>query len=137
MTIYKAIATAPDKEKYPNAARWYKHIASHQTDFGTLPGEKSTDISKYGPEVTPSAVNPAAAPEKEEEEDEEVDLFGSDDEEEDAEKAALTTKRLEEYRAKKAAKPKTSKLLTNIRDRNVLMENSCQVRRYARRQAVG
>jgi len=35
-------------------------------------------------------------------------LFGSDDEEEDAEKEALAAKRLEEYRAKKALKPKTS-----------------------------
>lgn len=35
-------------------------------------------------------------------------MFGSDDEEEDAEKEALAAKRLEEYRAKKALKPKTS-----------------------------
>lgn len=106
MTIYKALSSAPDAEKYPHAARWYKHIASQQEDFETLPGDKSTDISLYGPEVTPAAVNPAAAPAAEEDDDE-VDLFGSDDEEEDAEKAALTAKRLEEYKAKKALKPKT------------------------------
>lgn len=105
MTIYKAITSAPDAEKYPHAARWYKHIASQQEDFETLPGDKSTDISLYGPEVTPAAVNPAAAPAADD--DDEVDLFGSDDEEEDAEKAALTAKRLEEYKAKKALKPKT------------------------------
>jgi len=108
VTIFKALSGSPDGDKYPHAARWYKHIASHQSDFETLPGDKSTDISQYGPEVTPAAVNPAAAPEKAaEDDDDEVDLFGSDDEEEDAEKAALTAKRLEEYKAKKAAKPKT------------------------------
>ncbi len=106
VTVYKAISKAPDADKYPNAARWYKHIHSHETEFETLPGDKTTDISQYGPEVTAAAVNPAAAPEAED--DDEVDLFGSDDEEEDAEKAALTAKRLEEYRKKKEAKPKTS-----------------------------
>jgi len=105
VTVYKAISKAPDADKYPNAARWYKHIHSHETEFETLPGDKTTDISQYGPEVTAAAVNPAAAPEAED--DDEVDLFGSDDEEEDAEKAALTAKRLEEYRKKKEAKPKT------------------------------
>jgi len=105
VTVFKAIPKAPDADKYPNAARWYKQINSYETDFETLPGDKSTDISQYGPEVTPSAVNPAAAPDAED--DDEVDLFGSDDEEEDAEKAALTAKRLEEYKAKKALKPKT------------------------------
>lgn len=51
-------------------------------------------------------MNPAAAPKADDDED--IDLFGSDDEEDDAEKAALTAKRLEEYKAKKALKPKTS-----------------------------
>jgi len=105
VTVYKSIPKAPDADKYPNAARWYKHIHSHETEFEVLPGDKSTDISQYGPEVTPAAVNPAAAPDAED--DDEVDLFGSDDEEEDAEKAALTAKRLEEYKKKKDAKPKT------------------------------
>ncbi|KAI5851993.1 elongation factor EF-1 beta subunit [Tricharina praecox] len=109
VTIYKAISSAPDSAKYPNAARWYKNIHSYETDFETLPGEQSTDISQYGPEVVENTVNPAAAPEKveEEDDDDEVDLFGSDDEDEDKEKEALAAKRLEEYRAKKALKPKT------------------------------
>ena len=111
MTVYKALSGAPDLGKYPNAARWYKNIRSYETDFEALPGEQSSDISQYVPEVAENAVNPAAAPEKAEEEgDDDVDLFGSDDEEDDKEKEALAAKRLEEYRAKKALKPKTSML---------------------------
>lgn len=104
MTVFKALSGAPAADKYPNAARWYKNIASYEAEFSTLPGTASTDASQYGPEV---AAVPAAAPAEEEDEDD-VDLFGSDDEEEDAEKEALAAKRLEEYRAKKALKPKTS-----------------------------
>jgi elongation factor 1-beta len=114
VTIFKALSGAPDAAKYPNAARWYKQIQSYESEFETLPGEASSDISKYGPEVVENAVNPAAAPAAEEE-DEEVDLFGSDDEEEDAEKEALAAKRLEEYRAKKALKPQTSTLYYFVR----------------------
>jgi elongation factor 1-beta len=105
VTIYKAVSKAPDAEKYPNAARWYKHIHSYENDFTGLPGDTSADASVYGPDATTSAAHPAAAPDAEEE-DEDVDLFGSSDEEEDEEKAAQTKKRLEEYAAKKAGKPK-------------------------------
>lgn len=114
VTIYKALSGAPDAEKYPHAARWYKHIASHEEGFETLPGDKSSDISLYGPDVSENAVNPAAAPAKADEDDDDEDLFASDDEEESAEKAALTAKRLEEYRAKKAAKPQTSMFSSTI-----------------------
>jgi elongation factor 1-beta len=100
VTIYKAVKDAPDANKYPYAARWYKNIHSQHANFETLPGDKSTDISKYGPETVAAA-----------EEEDDVDLFGSDDEDDDAEKAALTAKRLEEYKAKKANKPKTSKIV--------------------------
>ncbi|KAJ1904919.1 Translation elongation factor 1 beta [Tieghemiomyces parasiticus] len=47
---------------------------------------------------------PAAAPAAADEEDDDIDLFGSD-EEEDEEAERLKAQRLEEYRAKKAAKP--------------------------------
>lgn len=138
MTIYNAIS-APDAAAYPNVARWYKHIASHQAEFETLPGDKSSDISKYGPEVTPAAVNPAAAPAAEEDSDEE-DLFASDDEEESAEKAALTAKRLAEYHAKKAQKPANSMFFTaEISFENSLLTiiRSCQVYGHPGRQALG
>lgn len=110
VTIFKALSGSPDAEKYPHAARWYKHIHSYEVDFESLPGQKSTDISKYSLGTEPNSVTPAAAPEKqaeEEEDEDEIDLFGSDNEEEDAEKAALTAKRLEEYKLKKDKKPKT------------------------------
>jgi len=102
VAVYKALANAPDAEKYPHAARWYKHITSRTDAFEALPGDASLPASAYGPETAPATATPAA----DEEEDEDVDLFGSDDEEEEAAKAELTKKRLEEYNAKKAAKPK-------------------------------
>lgn len=104
VACYKAIQTAPDAEKYAHAARWYKHIASYESEFSTLPGDASKAYSTYGPEATEVAVNPAKAAEAEEEDD--VDLFGSDDEEEDAEAAKIREERLAEYRKKKEAKPK-------------------------------
>lgn len=97
---YKALSGAPDADKYPHAARWYKHIDSYQNEFSSLPGDASVDVSSYLPEATTSAAPDA------EEEDDEVDLFGSSDEEVDEEKEALTKKRLEEYAAKKAGKTK-------------------------------
>lgn len=89
VAVYKAVTQAPDPEKYPHAARWYKHISSYADAFETIPGDASLPASAYGPETAPAA------------EEEEVDLFGSDDEEEDAAKAELTKQRLAEYAAKK------------------------------------
>ncbi|KAK3367486.1 hypothetical protein B0H63DRAFT_82349 [Podospora didyma] len=106
--VFKALKDSPDGEKYPNAARWYKHIGTYEHDFATLAGDASKAYTVYGPEATELAVNPAKAPAAEEEEDEDVDLFGSDDEEEDAAAAAERERRLEEYRKKKENKPKTT-----------------------------
>ncbi|KXH62129.1 EF-1 guanine nucleotide exchange domain-containing protein [Colletotrichum salicis] len=105
VATFKALASAPDAEKYPHAARWYKHIASYESDFATLPGDASKSYSVYGPEATELPVNPAKAPAAEED-DEDVDLFGSDDEEEDAEAARIREERLAEYKKKKDNKPK-------------------------------
>jgi len=102
---FKALSAAPDAAKYPNAARWYKHIASYEDDFPTLPGDASKPYTVYGPEVAEVTLNPAKAPAAEEDDDD-VDLFGSDDEEEDAEAARIREERLAEYRKKKEAKPK-------------------------------
>lgn len=99
---YKAFSAAPDAAKYPHVARWYKHIASYEGEFSTLPGDASKAFTAYGPESTELPVNPKDKPEDEEEED----LFGSDSEEEDPAVVAERNKRLEEYKAKKAAKPK-------------------------------
>ncbi|EAQ83055.1 hypothetical protein CHGG_10873 [Chaetomium globosum CBS 148.51] len=102
---FKALSAAPDAAKYPNAARWYKHIASYEDEFPTLPGDASKPYTVYGPEVAAVTLNPAKAPAAEEEEDDDVDLFGSD-EEEDAEAVRVREERLAEYRKKKEGKVK-------------------------------
>jgi len=104
---------APKVEQYPHAYRWYKHIATFESEFSSLPGDPSKDYTAYGPESSELTVNPAKAPENKEEaakggddDDEDVDLFGSDDEEEDAEATRVREERLAEYAAKKAGKTK-------------------------------
>ncbi|KAL2757538.1 hypothetical protein ACRALDRAFT_1060882 [Sodiomyces alcalophilus JCM 7366] len=104
VAVYKALTSSPNEEKYPHAARWYKHIATYEGDFATLPGDATKPYSVYGPESGEATLNPAKA--AEEEEDDDVDLFGSDDEEEDEEAARVREERLAEYRKKKEAKPK-------------------------------
>ncbi|WQF77738.1 Putative translation elongation factor EF1B/small ribosomal subunit protein bS6 [Colletotrichum destructivum] len=107
VVTFKALQSAPDAEKYPHAARWYKHISTYESDFATLPGDASKSYSVYGPEASELPVNPAKAPAAEED-DEDVDLFGSDDEEEDAEAARIREERLAEYKKKKENKPKVA-----------------------------
>ncbi|KAK1833428.1 hypothetical protein QBC39DRAFT_346037 [Podospora conica] len=105
VAVYKALKGSPDAAKYPNAARWYKHVASYEDEFATLSGDSSKPYTVYGPDVAEVTLNPAKAPAAEED-DEDVDLFGSDDEEEDAEAARIREERLEEYRKKKEGKTK-------------------------------
>lgn len=104
MKVYQTIKSAPAVEKYPHAYRWYKHTASFESDFSSLPGDPSKAATAYGPEASTLPINPKA-PEKEEDDDD-VDLFGSDDEEEDAEAEKIKAQRLEEYRKKKEGKTK-------------------------------
>jgi elongation factor 1-beta len=117
VTVFKALGKAPTSEKYPNAARWYRHIATYADEFDTLPGDSAKSYESYGPEVNELTINPAKAPEKAEaaapaaaadDDDDDVDLFGSDDEEEDAEAKAVKEARLKAYAEKKAAKPKVA-----------------------------
>lgn len=106
VTTFKALSSAPDATKYPNAARWYKHIASFEDEFPTLSGDATKPYTAYGPEVSEVTLNPAKAPAAAEDDDD-VDLFGSDDdEEEDVEAAKLREERLAEYRKKKEGKTK-------------------------------
>ncbi|KAL1893622.1 Translation elongation factor 1 beta [Ceratocystis pirilliformis] len=100
VVVFKAVTSAPDATKYPHAARWYKHIASYESEFSTLPGDATKEASAYGPSEEAKAAAPAEA------EDDDIDLFGSD-EEDDAEAARVREERLTAYREKKAAKPKT------------------------------
>lgn len=104
VAVFKAITAAPDAAKYPNAARWYKHIASYESEFATLSGDASKPYTTYGPDASEVTLNPAKAPAADDDED--VDLFGSDDEEEDAEAARVREERLAEYRKKKEGKTK-------------------------------
>lgn len=106
---FQAFKEAPAVEKYPHAYRWYKHIATFEPEFSSLPGDPSKAYTAYGPESSELAINPAKAPEKEaaaDGDDDDVDLFGSDDEEEDAEAAKIREERLAEYAKKKAGKTK-------------------------------
>ncbi|KAK4077787.1 uncharacterized protein Triagg1_3481 [Trichoderma aggressivum f. europaeum] len=106
VAVFKALKEAPSADKYPSAARWYKHIATYEDEFATLEGDASKPYTVYGPEVAEVTLNPAKAPAAEDDDD--VDLFGSDDEEEDAEAARVREERLAAYREKKAAKPKVA-----------------------------
>lgn len=106
VAVFKALSSAPAEDKYPNAARWYKHIASYEDDFATLPGDATKAYTTYGPEVVTATLNPAKAEEKAGDDDDE-DLFGSDSEDEDPEAAKAREERLAEYRKKKeGGKPK-------------------------------
>ncbi|GKZ32012.1 translation elongation factor 1 beta [Aspergillus brasiliensis] len=102
VVTFKAFSGAPDAEKYPHVARWYKHIASFEAEHATLPGDASKPYTSYGPESTELPTNPKAA----NEEDDDMDLFGSDEEEEDPEVVKEREARLAEYKKKKEAKPK-------------------------------
>jgi len=102
---FQAIKTPPAPEKYPHAYRWYKHIASYESEFSSLPGDPSKPYTAYGPEQSELPVNPAKAPAAAEDDDDEVDLFGSDDEEEDAEAARIREERLAEYPQRRLARP--------------------------------
>ena len=97
--VYKTLSGPPDAAAVPHTARWYRHIQSYESEFGSLPGS-----SKAGEALTASTSAPPAP--AAEEDDDEVDLFGSDDEE-DAEAERIKAERVAEYAAKKANKPKT------------------------------
>lgn len=97
------MSSAPDAAKYPHAARWYKHIASYESEFSTLPGDPSKAYTTYGPETTELPTNPKDKPAADD--DDMDDLFGSDeDEEEDPEVVKEREARLAEYKKKKEAK---------------------------------
>ncbi|KAI0176215.1 hypothetical protein GGR52DRAFT_571182 [Hypoxylon sp. FL1284] len=114
VAVFKALKSAPAADKYPHAARWYKHIASFEDEFATLPGDASKPYTVYGPDEAAVTLNPAKAP-AEAADDDDVDLFGSDDEEEDAEAVRIREERLAAYKAKKEAKPKvTAKSLVTM-----------------------
>ncbi|TPX30922.1 hypothetical protein SmJEL517_g05613 [Synchytrium microbalum] len=121
--VFEEVKTKPSEDKYPHAARWYRHIDSFGKASSTFPGTKKA-ASSYGPagaavtngtasaapaaKAAPTPAKPAPAAAAKPADDDDVDLFGSDDEEEDAEAERIKQERLAEYNAKKAAKPKVA-----------------------------
>ncbi|RDA93048.1 hypothetical protein CP533_0724 [Ophiocordyceps camponoti-saundersi (nom. inval.)] len=104
VSCYKALKSSPTEEKYPHAARWYRHMTTFEADFSSLSGDAAKPYTVYGPDASSLTLNPAAA----KDDDDDVDLFGSDDEEDDEEAARIREERLAEYRKKKEAKPKVA-----------------------------
>lgn len=104
---FKALPGPPKVEKYPHAWRWYKHIASYQSEFSSLPGDPSKAYTTYGPEKSQMTLNPKDAPkENAADDDEDDDLFGSDDESEDEESKKKREENLAAYKKKKEGKTK-------------------------------
>lgn len=140
MKCFQAFKSKPDETfaaKFPNVLRWYKHIATFESDFSSLSGDPSKAYTAYGPESSEVTVNPAKAPA--DDEDEDIDLFASDDEEEDAETARLREERLAEYHKKKAGKQKPAakvKILT-LMIVNTHADAGMIVYCHARCQALG
>jgi len=98
-TVLAAVGKEPCSKKYPNAARWYRHIKSFSAaESKAWPNSKKAaeDFLKAG------ATNGVA---EEEDDDDDVDMFGSDDEEESAAAAKLREERLAAYAEKKSKKP--------------------------------
>ena len=131
MHVFKALSTnVPDAKTSPNSARWYSHIKSYESEFGSLSGS-STAGEAFTKAAAPAAAAPAA-----EEDDDEVDLFGSDDEvDEEAER--IKAERVAAYNAKKALKPKTAAKVRPILFCKPYPRSSSLVCCYIRGQAVG
>ena len=107
VTSFQGLKEQPSSSKYPSAYRWYKNIASYESEFSSLPGDSTKPYTTYGPEEKEVTSNPKGASNAADaEEEEEEDLFGSDDDEEDAEAARIKEENLAAYRKKKEAKPK-------------------------------
>jgi elongation factor 1-beta len=107
VTTFKSLKASPEAAKFPHAFRWYKHVASYQADFSSLPGDPAAPLSTYGPDESAVTINPKDAPNSTAaDEEEEEDLFGSDSEEEDPEAVKKREENLAAYKAKKAGKTK-------------------------------
>ena len=123
----------PEAAKYPHAYRWYKHIATYEAEFSSLPGDPSKAYTTYGPEKGEEATNPrdapAAAPAAEDDDD---DLFGSDDESEDEEAKKVKEANLAAYRKKKEGKtkPAAKSIVTlDVKPWGILLPVRCSIKR--------
>lgn len=116
LTVWSAIATAPDAKQYPHAARWWSHIKALLG--ASFPGEgKGVSIEGVAA-AAPAAAAPAAAAAADDDDiisdssddDDDLDLFGEMTEEE---KAAAEAKKkiIEEAKRRGAEKAKLTKSL--------------------------
>lgn len=106
VATFKALKSTPEPAKYPHAYRWYKHITSYESEFGSLPGDPSKNYNAYGPEQSELPTNlkaPNASSAVEADDDD--DLFGSD-ESEDEEAKKVKEANLAAYKKKKEGKVK-------------------------------
>lgn len=109
VTCFKAVKSTPEPAKFPHAYRWYKHVATYEPEFSSLPGDPSKAYTSYGPEKAEGESIPKDAPAAKaaaQEEEDDDDLFGSDDEEEDEEAKKTKEANLAAYKKKKEGKTK-------------------------------
>ena len=102
--------STPEPAKFPHAYRWYKHIATYEPEFSSLPGDPSRAYTTYGPEKAEGESvpkdAPSAKPTAPADEEDDDDLFGSDDESEDEEAKKVKEANLAAYKKKKEGKTK-------------------------------
>ncbi len=111
VACFKAIKSTPEPAKFPHAYRWYKHIATYDPEFSSLPGDPSKAYTTYGPEKVEGESLPKDAAATKTvataEDDDDDDLFGSDDEDEEDEDAKKVKEaNLAAYKKKKEGKVK-------------------------------
>ncbi len=108
MVCFHGLKDQPSPSQHPRVYRWYKNIASYESDFSSLPGDPTKPYTVYGPEEKEVTIHQEEAPKQAstEEDQEEDDLFGSDDEEEDAEAVKIREENLAAYKKKKEGKTK-------------------------------
>lgn len=110
VTSFQGLKEQPNSSKYPSAYRWFKNVASYESEFSSLPGDSTKPYTVYGPEEKGANLNPKGASStadvEEQEEEEEEDLFGSDDDEDDAEAARIKEENLAAYKKSKEGKTK-------------------------------
>ena len=107
VATFKALKSTPEPAKYPHVYRWYKHITSYESEFGSLPGDPSKSYTAYGPEQSelPTNLKAPNASSAGEADDDDDDLFGSD-ESEDEEAKKVKEANLAAYKKKKEGKVK-------------------------------
>merc|ERR1719345_95687 len=105
---FNALSAAPDAAKFPNAARWYSHIASFNVATrASLPGVASGAVP----------VAKAAPAKKAAKDDDEFDLFGDEEEEvtETPKEMAARKKKEAEAKKKKAAPVGKSTIVFDVK----------------------